>query len=76
MQQIAVGAVNLHRLDPDARGALGRCDKGIAYPCHLRQRQFGRWRLAGQLRQSRGSKGLPAALRRAQQLPALPRQRA
>ena len=73
VQQIAVGGMQLHRLDTHAMRAPGSQHKGLANFGHRRQAQLGRGRLTGQLRQRRRAHWHPAARFCAEQLAALPR---
>ena len=68
--------MQLDSIDTHGLGALGGAHKGIAHPVHRGAVHLQRGRLLRQLRQGRRAKSLPAALRAAQQLPALPRHRA
>ena len=74
VQQIAVGAVDFNRVHTDAVRALGCRHEGVAnlrqfLQCHGRRRYF-----AGQIGFGRRRKGFPTALRRRQQLRAVPGQ--
>ena len=76
VEQIAVSAVQLNRLDANAARAPGGGYKRVAHLRHVVQAHGGRGCLRRQLGQGGRCQSLPATLIQPNQLPALPRHRA